>query len=130
MNWLQEAIEYKASLWTYFHCICHCNKWINLSNHYAGAFPKTLTMKPDLQYSEPWIVSLTKSKHVNYLHLSFILSNYFCYIWSQVKRLLFACKNIAFFSDTKTAHVLHHARSCITKLSTVVWAQQHHDNFW
>lgn len=45
------------------------------------------------------------------------------------KCLLVAWKMQHFFSDTKTAYILHHARSCITRSSTVVCAQQHYDNF-
>lgn len=130
MNQLQEAIEYKASLWTGFHRICHCNKWINLSNHYFWYIPQN-------PYHETWITAfwdieacfLTNNKHVNCLALPFILSNYFCSIWWQAKCLLFACKKAVWSSDTKTAHILCHARSWITKSSAVVWVWQHHGKF-
>lgn len=93
MNQLQEAIEYKASLWTGFHCICHCDKWINLSNHCFLYIPKN-------RHHETWITAfwdiegcfLTNNKLANCLALPFILSNYFCSIWWQAKCLLFVSK--------------------------------------
>lgn len=99
---LQEAIEYKASLWTGFHCICHCNKWINLSNFYFWCIPKKT-------HHETWFTAfwdiegcfLTNNKHANCLALPFIISNYFCSIWWQAKCLLFVCKKAAWSSDTK-----------------------------
>jgi len=130
MNQLLEAIEYKARLWTSFHSLCYCNKSINLSNHYFWCIPKNphqetcITAVSDLEGC-----FLTNNKHANCLALPFILSNYFCSIWWQAKCLQFVCKKAAWSSDTKTAHILCHARSWITKSSAVVWAWQDHDNF-